>query len=130
MDKKQLSAPVELFKLLELYHFPGNIRELRAMIFDAVAQQRSGSVLSMKSIQKTIEERRVADNAPTTSESVKSHNSILDIDGRLPTLEEAENMLMKEALRQADNNQGIAATLLGLSRTALNRRINRRTKQD
>ncbi|MBF0587948.1 MAG: hypothetical protein HQL53_02345 [Magnetococcales bacterium] len=42
------------------------------------------------------------------------------MDGRLPTLEEAESFLIKEAMRQADNNQGIAASLLGLSRTALN----------
>ena len=39
------------------------------------------------------------------------------------TLEEAEAFLVAEALRRADNNQGIAASLLGLTRQALNKRL-------
>src|SRR6185369_3807376 len=31
------SYPKELLELLATYHFPGNIRELQAMVFDAVA---------------------------------------------------------------------------------------------
>ena len=49
---------------------------------------------------------------------------------RLPTLDEAEDALVSEALRRAEGNQGIAATLLGLSRQALNKRLSRRKAGD
>jgi hypothetical protein len=45
---------------------------------------------------------------------------------RLPTLREAEDHLIAEALLRADGNQGVAAGLLGLSRQALNKRLSRR----
>ncbi len=45
---------------------------------------------------------------------------------RLPTLKEAEECLMAEALRRAGGNQGAAATLLGISRQALNKRLLRK----
>jgi transcriptional regulator with PAS, ATPase and Fis domain len=49
---------------------------------------------------------------------------------RLPTLKEAEETLIEalitEALRRADDNQGVAAGLLGISRQALNQRLRRR----
>ena len=43
----------------------------------------------------------------------------------LPTLKEADRLLITEAMRRADGNQASAARLLGLTRTALNRRLNR-----
>ncbi|HAY28889.1 MAG TPA: two-component system response regulator, partial [Candidatus Accumulibacter sp.] len=48
------------------------------------------------------------------------------IPGRFPTLDEVEDALVAEALKRAKGNQGVAATLLGLSRPALNRRLARR----
>jgi len=45
---------------------------------------------------------------------------------RLPTLKEAEDARLSEALSRADGNQGVAAGLLGLSRQALNKRLRRR----
>ena len=41
LDKAVPSAPLELHRYLAAYRFPGNIRELEAIIYDAVA--RSGS---------------------------------------------------------------------------------------
>jgi len=124
MKRAPLQASDELLKLLSLYEFPGNIRELRAMIFDAVAQQQSGTVLSMQSIRQTIEEQRKT--KPTNvGQQPQDGEPRLVFNGRLPTLEEAEALLIAEALRQSGNNQGTAAVLLGISRSALNRRINR-----
>jgi two-component system, NtrC family, nitrogen regulation response regulator GlnG len=45
---------------------------------------------------------------------------------RLPTLHEAQEALVAEALRRAEGNQGLAAGMLGLSRQALNKRLMRR----
>ena len=129
MNRPAPEPPPELLKLLELYSFPGNVRELRALIFDAAAQHRSGPILSMKSIQKTIEERRVSeDPILATSSDDSTTSQSFRIEGRLPTLDEAENVLVGEAMRQAGSNQGIAASLLGISRPALNRRLNRRLR--
>jgi len=51
------------------------------------------------------------------SSSVFSNCSVL------PTLKEANDELVQEALKRAGGNQGIAAGFLGISRTALNRRL-------
>jgi two-component system, NtrC family, response regulator HydG len=129
MDQPVLNSPAELIKLLELYAFPGNVRELRALIFDAVAQHRSGPMLSMKSIQKTIEERRTSEyQANSFSHGEEEKTPLFQTHGQLPTLDEAESVLVEEAMRRSGGNQGIAATLLGISRPALNRRLNRRLR--
>ena len=41
----------------------------------------------------------------------------------MPTLDEAEIVLIEQALDLANGNQGIAATYLGISRNALNKKI-------
>lgn len=119
LDKKAPEAPAELTTLLDNYHFPGNVRELRAMVFDAVARHKSGPVLSVKNFRKTIKQQL---NAAATT-AAKSEESIAD--GKFPTLKEAERLHIEEALRRAGNNQGTAAALLGISRPALNRRLSR-----
>ena len=43
----------------------------------------------------------------------------------LPTLKEMEDLLIQEALNRSDQNQTIAADILGISRRALNNRIQR-----
>jgi DNA-binding NtrC family response regulator len=114
----------ELLTLLSVYHFPGNIRELRAMIFDAVALHRSGPYLSKESCKDAMEKnRRFGDGLQ--EEKGRAIVTSLHTMGRFPTLKEAERLLVDEALRQARGNQGIAALLLGISRPALNRRIMR-----
>ncbi|MCP4148212.1 MAG: hypothetical protein GY757_10730 [bacterium] len=46
-------------------------------------------------------------------------------EGNFPKLKEVERQLVAEALRLADNNQGIAASLLGITRNALHKRLAR-----
>ncbi len=121
MKKKKPVPPPELLTLLSTYHFPGNIRELRAMVFDAVSRHSSGR-LSLESFKTIIgEEQAGTDTAPTIQE--ESDFFLLNSKGRFPTLKECERHLIREAMQQAAGNQGIAATLLGISRQALNRRL-------
>ena len=47
---------------------------------------------------------------------------------RLPTLKEAERLVIAEALERSNGNQKIAAEILGLSRRALNNRLQRAHK--
>jgi DNA-binding NtrC family response regulator len=123
LNKKKPFPPDELVTLLSNYTFPGNIRELKAMVFDAVAQHKSG-ILSLDSFRKFIKEK--GEYIETIISSPEhSTSSRLDFSGRFPTMKEAENFLIAEALKRSDGNQGIAASLLGITRQALNKRIKR-----
>lgn len=119
LDKKKLPGiSPELLTLLGNYHFPGNVRELRAMVFDAVARHKSGTVLGVKSFRRTIKTQQVA-GRQTGKKGAKK----VSTKERFPTLKEAERLHIEEALRRASDNQGTAAALLGISRPALNRRL-------
>ncbi len=124
MGKKMPSVPKELFTLLATYHFPGNVRELQGLIFDAVSVHRAG-VLSLASIRKQLE---TALDVPLQvhGTSTDGEGEVIIFPGRLPTLQEAEERVILEAMTRAENNQSIAAGLLGLSRRALNNRLRRK----
>ncbi|MGD9210545.1 MAG: sigma-54 dependent transcriptional regulator, partial [Desulfobacteraceae bacterium] len=51
LKKKKPTIPKELLTLLKTYSYPGNIRELQSMIFDAVSQHKGG-ILSLRSFKK------------------------------------------------------------------------------
>jgi len=114
----------ELITLLSNHHFPGNVRELRAMVFNAMALHRGGSVLAMDSFRQAIQKQQKANAEHPVADP--SDGLPVVIPGRFPTLDEVEEAMVSEALRRAKGNQGVAATLLGLSRPALNRRLARR----
>jgi transcriptional regulator with PAS, ATPase and Fis domain len=121
LKKKKPTPPPELISLLSSYHFPGNIRELKAMVFDAVAKHKSG-VLSLGCFNDYI----MTNGKFTQPEIVipeQGLSSMPDISGRFPTLKEVEDFMISEALRRSNANQGIAASLLGITRQALNSRL-------
>ena len=123
MNKPMPEPSHELLTLLSNYHFPGNIRELRGMIYDAVALHQSGTIISMNSFKQCF--RKEQENNPAEQTKISSSKDTnLNIMGRFPTLKEAEYLVIEEAMKQANGNQGIAATILGISRPALNRRLN------
>ena len=125
LNKKPVEAPPELLTLLANYDFPGNVRELRAIVFDAVARHKSGPSLGVKNLRKAIRNKLSAVPAPMNAEVAE--NGV--VEARFPTLKEAERLHIEEALRRAGNNQGTAAMLLGISRPALNRRLARLRKE-
>lgn len=55
MGKNAPSVPIELYDLLGVYRFAGNIRELRALVYDATAAHRSGAFLSLDRFRKAVE---------------------------------------------------------------------------
>jgi DNA-binding NtrC family response regulator len=116
-----------LITLLSNYFFPGNVRELQAMVFDAVARHRGG-MLSMKSFREAINKKE--HRGSLVSEEEPGRNRLLtSLSDNFPTLKESENFWIKKALKQAKGNQGIAASLLGISRQALNKRLKRKEKK-
>ncbi len=123
LGRKRPTAPQELYTLMKTYSFPGNVRELEGLIFDAVSRHQSG-ILSMTSIMEKLPD---TNNEKNETVNIHSEDNPLNITfpESLPTLKSMEQLLIDEALRRADGNQTIAARLLGLSRRALNNRLNR-----
>lgn len=119
--------PKELLELLEVYHYPGNIRELQGLVFDAVARSRSG-MISQEPFRNVISSSRVRAARPQLSPDDPDQRRRLleEIWGHFPTLEEAETLLTDIALTVAQGNQGTAAAMLGLKRQTLNMRLKSR----
>jgi DNA-binding NtrC family response regulator len=119
LGRKPPAVPDELVILLESYMFPGNIRELESMVYDAVSRCK-GSTLSLECFREKI---RGATHSPHLRASTGDGRTRFSSWERLPTLREVSDELIGESLRRAKGNQGIAADMLGLSRTALNKRL-------
>lgn len=107
-------------QLLENYNFPGNIRELKTYLYDAVARTSTDTIADW-----IIEER--LDSYATVSPRDKTEEKSLErVFGKIPTLEELVEFAIDQALKQTGNNQSQAAALLGISKQALNKRLKKR----
>ena len=124
--KTKPTFPPELYTLLSTYHFPGNIRELKGMIFDAVSRHKSG-ILSMNVFKERIKKSKTEASINNMDIPEDSGEKVFFSDP-LPSIKEVEKKLVEEALKRANNNQTIAAQMLGLTRSALNKRLNRPQK--
>jgi DNA-binding NtrC family response regulator len=122
LGKPAPAVPHALYQLLRTYSFPGNVRELEAMVFDAVARCQS-LILPLHSFKEAIGDASPVARAERAEEPPTSFAAAFP--DRLPTLKEAEEALINEALARAGGNQGVAAGILGLSRQALNKRLAR-----
>lgn len=117
LGKAAPTIPKELPTLLCNYSFPGNIRELRALVFDAMSQHRS-HILSMDVFKK------ILNHELSTPSCTKFGEQRLFADEHpLPTLQEVGDLLVKEAMSRTKGNQSIASKLLGISQPALSKRI-------
>jgi len=120
INKKKPTPPPDLFRLLKTYSFPGNIRELQAMVHDAVSGHKSG-VLSLKSFRSKIAKEH--GDGPESRQPDTIAADLLTFSENLPTLKQANKLLIGEAMKRTDGNQSIAAGLLGISQQALSRRL-------
>ncbi|MBD3317249.1 MAG: response regulator [Chitinivibrionales bacterium] len=116
------SVPPELFALLGTWHFPGNVRELRGIVFDALAKHR-GKILSLRPFKKAVGLSEGENADGTKDHSIRSGRSLLTFNDILPTFKQAESLLLQEALRRAQGNKSLAAGLLGVTRQAISQRL-------
>ena len=120
LGKRAPTPPPELFTLLSNHSFPGNIRELEAMVYDAVTRHSSG-VLSMAVFRENMARMQSpAESLQTTGDG--SVNEIV-FPAVLPTIQQTTHLLVEEAMRRTEGNQTQAARMLGISQQALSKRL-------
>jgi DNA-binding NtrC family response regulator len=127
LGKKEPSYAREIITLLSNCRFPGNIRELQGKIYDAVARHRSG-IMSLSLFREILSGNRTDESINNALTEARNIDAPFLITDTFPTLKESETYLIAEALRRADGNQGIAASMLGISRQALNKRLKRKSQ--
>jgi DNA-binding NtrC family response regulator len=120
LGKKEPTCPRELFTLLQSYAFPGNVRELQSMSFDAVSRHKS-KIMSLDAFKAHMQNSRSEMDVP--EEVACNTKELFSCIDTLPSIQEATRMLVKEALRRSQGNQSIAAGMLGITRQALNKRL-------
>jgi DNA-binding NtrC family response regulator len=125
LNRRKPRIPQELITLLENYNYPGNVRELQAMVFDGIAQNDSPT-LPLHTFREHIVRARQAENKHN-SEPEKEGIPITFSDP-LPTIKQATQMLIEQAMLRSGNNQSTAAAMLGISQQALSKRLRQQKK--
>ena len=120
LNRRKPRIPQELIILLENYHFPGNIRELQAMVFDSIAQS-DAVTLPLHTFREHIARTRQTE---TRSRQAASDEGIpISFSDPLPTIKQATQLLIEQAMLRSSNNQSTAASMLGISQQALSKRL-------
>ena len=123
MNKRVPRMSDHVIDVLSSHPFFGNIRELKAYIFDAVA------LCEFDEIKDEIILDRLAGEAPSQpTAQPRGTNPLENIFGHFPTLMELSDYAVHLALTTTDNNQSQASRLLGISRQALHKRIKKRNE--
>ncbi|OLQ72864.1 two-component system response regulator [Photobacterium proteolyticum] len=123
LGKNKPTIPKELPVLLANYAFPGNIRELRALAYDAMSQHRS-HMLSMDVFRQVLDREITAPEPEDLAEHM-----LFNPERPLPTLQEVGDLLVNEAMLRAQGNQSLASKLLGISQPALSKRLKKAQSQ-
>ncbi len=111
----------ELTKALVENDFTGNIRELKARVSDAVARNEDG-VLSLDNFSGITAAAQQHSPAPS-SEPAATAAGIYGLFGGLPTFREIEDYLLVEALKISEGNYAVAASILGVTRQTISKRL-------
>ncbi len=125
MKMRVPKVPPEVFTYFSTYDFPGNVRELQTMVVSAISRYHSGT-LPLERLRKVVAARSISAPTGDTSSNGQSAEGFL---ATIPTLKQGEEFLIRKALEKAKGNQRVAASLLGITRQALNNRLVRGKKK-
>ena len=119
-QKPKPAVSDNLVACLIRHGFPGNVRELKAMVYDAVARYSSGDLVIQPCNgpwDDVVGDSDGGNQAPLMEQNIET------VFGHFPTINEAEEYLINEALRRTAGNLNLAAAMLGITRqTIANRR--------
>lgn len=116
-EKEIIKISQETMKVLERYHYPGNVRELENIIERAVALERSGVILK-ESLPNNVIRATLGDSSPSP-EIVLPENG-LDLDELLDSFEQS---MLTQALEKSGGVKKKAARLLRISFRSLRYRL-------
>jgi len=114
----------ELESMLNLYDFPGNVRELHSLVFDALSRS-SGTVLNLAPFRNLVGSGTISDIHEPVGELNLDYEGLVALFGHFPTVKEINDVVYKAALEKADGNQSLASRLLGVNQSTLSRRISK-----
>jgi len=112
----------EVVAILSTYHFEGNVRELHAMVSDAVARYPSG-MLTRECFAGLTGNNNNQTNRQLLMPSKEVDEVLYGFFGRFPTIKEMEEYLTSSAMNLTCGNQRSAAQLLGIARQTLSKRL-------
>jgi DNA-binding NtrC family response regulator len=106
-ENKLLTVPEQVMKVLQSYHWPGNIRQLKNILERAVVLAQ-GEVLSPRGLPRELRYRR---------------KQVAEAPAATDTLREIEAQAIMDALKKSGGNKSKAAKMLGISRKTLYKRL-------
>jgi len=121
LNKPKPAPTPEVVALLSTCQFEGNVRELHAMIFDAVARNTSDIVTLDCFVGLSKDDLTPAHSFIDAGK--EPNEMIYALFGRFPTIKEVEDYLIAAAMNMTNGNQRSAALLLGIARQTLSKRL-------
>ena len=113
----------EAYALLGRYQYPGNVRELQSMLFDAISRTSSDI------IEKVFFEGYIQMQMQVFGENLlntRTHSPSIIYAGGFPTMSEIQDFFINKAMEKANGNQTVAAKLLDISQSTLSKRARRK----
>lgn len=98
---------------IEGWSFPGNVRELFALVHRAMSLAESGTLSASYALEYLRSQKASTERLPSKGSSDE---------GPFPTLEEITDRHIRRALARSGGNQSLAAQLLGISQSTISRK--------